>query len=93
MTKYTKEQLLKKIEVMPSDLTPEEEALFDQKIETAENQLVKMKSNGTVNFRWSEFEIHRAKKIAAKLGMPYQTYIKTTLEHAMNDYEQKHMQV
>ncbi|MDR1168708.1 MAG: hypothetical protein LBK53_07470 [Heliobacteriaceae bacterium] len=89
MKKYKKEELLKQIEVLPSDLTAEEEALFDQKIETAENHLVKMKSNGTVNFRWSEFEIHRAKKIAAKLGMPYQTYIKTVLEHAMNDYEQK----
>ncbi|MDR1327698.1 MAG: hypothetical protein LBJ74_04755 [Heliobacteriaceae bacterium] len=54
MKKYTKEQLLKQAEILPSDLTPNQEALFDQKIETAENQLIKMKSNGTVNFRYSQ---------------------------------------
>ncbi len=42
-----------------------------------------------VNFRWSEFEIKRAKKIAAKLGMPYQTYIKSLLKQGMDKDEDR----
>jgi len=40
-----------------------------------------------VNFRWSEFEIARAKKIAKKLGMPYQTYLKSLLKQGMDKDE------
>ena len=40
-----------------------------------------------VNFRWSEFEIARAKKIAKKLGLPYQTYIKSLLKQGMDNDE------
>jgi voltage-gated potassium channel Kch len=36
-----------------SDLTQEEEAMFNEKIETAERNIAKMKNNATVNFRWS----------------------------------------
>ena len=37
-----------------------------------------------VNFRWSEFEIAWAKKIASKPGLPYQTYIKSLLKQGMD---------
>ena len=65
---YTKESI-GKIEILKSDLTSQEEAFFDAQIEQAENELVSRKNNATVNFRWSEFEIARAKKIAKKLGI------------------------
>lgn len=42
-----------------------------------------------VNFRWSEFEIARAKKIAGKLGMPYQTYLKSLLKQGMDNDENR----
>ncbi len=42
-----------------------------------------------VNFRWSEFEIARAKKIAMKLGIPYQTYIKSLLKQGMDNDEKR----
>ena len=42
-----------------------------------------------VNFRWSEFEIARAKKIAKELGMPYQTYIKSLLKQGMDNDEKR----
>ncbi|MDD3436373.1 MAG: hypothetical protein PHC64_04380 [Candidatus Gastranaerophilales bacterium] len=86
--KYTNENI-GKIEILKSDLTPEEESMFDDKIEQAEKELISRRNNATVNFRWSEFEIARAKKIAKKLGMPYQTYIKLTLEKAITQDELK----
>ena len=49
------------------------------------------KQSANVHFRWSEFEIKRAKKIAEKLGMPYQTYLKSTLKQAMDNDEKKFM--
>ncbi len=42
-----------------------------------------------VNFRWSEIEIARAKKIAKELGMPYQTYIKSLLKQGMDKDEKR----
>lgn len=42
-----------------------------------------------VNFRWSEIEIARAKKIAKELGMPYQTYIKSLLKQGMDNDEKR----
>lgn len=89
MKKYTKESI-GKIEILESDLTPEEEAMFDTQIEQADKELISRKNNATVNFRWSEFEIARAKKIAKKLGIPYQTYIKKTLEDAITQDELKY---
>ncbi len=89
MKKYTKENI-DKFEILESDLTPEEEAMFDSQIELAEKELISRKNNATVNFRWSEFEIARAKKIAKKLGLPYQTYIKKTLENAITQDELKY---
>ena len=57
----------------------------------AESDIIEMKQTCNVNFRWSEFEIKRAKKIAQKLGMPYQTYLKSTLKQAMDNDEKKFM--
>ena len=60
---------------------------IDNVIEQAENDV--KKKYPKVNFRWSEFEISRAKKIANKLGMPYQTYIKSLLKQGMDNDEKR----
>ena len=60
-------------------------------IEQAENHI--KKKYPKVNFRWSEFEIARAKKIAKKLGMPYQTYIKFLLKQGMDNDEKRLQQM
>lgn len=76
-----------------SDYTPEKEE--EQKIlqfeKQAEEDIAKKKQTANVNFRWSEFEIARAKKIAEKMGIPYQTYLKMTLKQAMDNDEKKFM--
>ena len=64
---------------------------IDNVIEQAENYV--KKKYPKVNFRWSEFEIARAKKIANKLGMPYQTYIKSILKQGMDKDEIRLMQM
>lgn len=74
-----------------SDYIPAQEE--KQKIikfeEQAEKDIEELKQTANVNFRWSEFEIKRAKRIASKLGMPYQTYLKSTLKQAMDADELK----
>ncbi len=69
--------------------TAEEEQQILAFEEQAEKDIAEMKQTVNVNFRWSEFEVKRAKKIAAKLGMPYQTYLKSTLKQAMDKDELK----
>ena len=64
---------------------------IDEDIEQAEADIIQLKQTANVNFRWSEFEIRRAKKIAEKLGMPYQTYLKSTLKQAMDRDEKRLM--
>ena len=59
---------------------------INEVIEEAEKSAVKKYPK--INFRWSEFEIKRAKKIAQKLGLPYQTYIKSLLKRGM-DFDEK----
>lgn len=59
--------------------------------EQAEADIAIIKQTGNVHFRWSELEIQRAKKIAKKLGMPYQTYLKSTLKQAMDQDEKRLM--
>lgn len=59
----------------------------DEVIAKAENDV--KKKYPKVNFRWSEFEIARAKKIAKELGMPYQTYIKSLLKQGMDNDERR----
>ena len=74
-----------------SDYTPapEEEKVIKEFEEQAENDIDRLKQTANVNFRWSEFEIKRAKKIAKKLGMPYQTYLKSVIKQAMDRDEIK----
>lgn len=63
---------------------------IDNDIEQAENDIIELKQTANVTFRWSEFEIRRAKKLAAKVGLPYQTYIKMILKQAMDDEERRY---
>ena len=69
--------------------TPEEELQILKYEEQAEKDIADKKQTANVNFRWTEFEIKRAKRIAEKLGMPYQTYLKSTLKQAMDNDEKK----
>lgn len=71
--------------------TPDEEKKILEFTEQAELDIKERKQTANVNFRWSEFEIKRAKRIAEKLGMPYQTYLKSTLKQAMDNDEKKFM--
>lgn len=64
---------------------------IEDDIEQAEKDIIKMKQSNNVNFRWTAFEINRAKRIAEKLGMPYQTYIKSVLKQAMDKDEKRLM--
>ena len=64
---------------------------IEDDIEQAEKDIVKMKQSNNVNFRWTAFEINRAKRIAEKLGMPYQTYLKSVLKQAMDKDEKRLM--
>lgn len=73
--------------------TKEEEKMFLQFEEQAEKDIEMKKKSFDVHFRWSEFEIKRAKKIAEKLGMPYQTYLKSTLKQAMDKAERDLMEM
>ena len=71
--------------------TRDEEQKIIKLEKQADNDILKKKQTANVNFRWSEFEIARAKKIAEKMGIPYQTYIKMTLKQAMDIDEKKFM--
>ncbi len=71
--------------------TPEEETKILDFEKQAEKDIETKKQTANVNFRWSEFEVKRAKRIAEKLGMPYQTYIKSVLKQAMDNDEKKFM--
>ena len=76
-----------------SDYTPtnEEKKIFLEYEKQAEKDIIKMKQSNNVNFRWTAFEINRAKRIAEKLGMPYQTYLKSVLKQAMDKDEKRLM--
>lgn len=71
--------------------TQDEEKIFLAYEEQAEEDIAEKKQTANVNFRWSEFEIKRAKRIAQKLGMPYQTYLKSVLKQAMDKDERELM--
>ena len=63
---------------------------IERDIEDAEEDIIALKKTTSVTFRWSEFEIKRAKKIAEKIGIPYQTYIKMSLKQIMDNDERKY---
>ncbi len=71
--------------------SPDEEKKILEFTEQAERDISEKKQTANVNFRWSEFEIKRAKRIAEKLGMPYQTYLKSILKQAMDNDEKRFM--
>lgn len=71
---------------IPTEVEEQEIIKLEQQ---AEQDIEEKKQTANVNFRWSEFEIKRAKRIAQKLGMPYQTYLKSTLKQAMDRDEKK----
>jgi len=73
--------------VKNANLTPEEEKKFDKIIEETEKEIELKAKQANVNFRWTQEEIDRAKKIAKKKGMPYQTYLKSTLKQQMDKDE------
>jgi len=75
-----------------SDYTPDadtEKAILEFE-EQAEKDIAELKKPVNVNFRWNEFEVKRAKKIAEKLGLPYQSYLKSVIKQAMDSDERKY---
>lgn len=62
------------------ELTPEQAADFERRIEEADKELDECR----VNFRWQKDCLELVKQAAAMIGVPYQTYIKQVL------YKQAH---
>lgn len=94
--KFTKEQIEKMLKNSTEEIVEDSENLVDEygnvfDIDKIINQVETdiKKKYPKVNFRWSEFEIARAKKIAKELGMPYQTYIKSLLKQGMDNDERR----
>ncbi len=93
---FSKEEIEKMLKNSTEEIVVEYENIIDefgnmhninQITEQAEASV--KKKYPKVNFRWSEFEIARAKKIAGKLGMPYQTYLKSLLKQGMDNDENR----
>lgn len=98
--KFTKEQIEQMLKSSTEEIVEDSSDLVDEfgnthnvdeVITNAENDV--KKKYPKVNFRWSEFEIARAKKIAKELGMPYQTYIKSLLKQGMDNDERRLQQM
>lgn len=94
--KFSKEQIEEMLKNSTEEIVEEDSDIvdefgnshnIDEVTEQAETDV--KKKYPKVNFRWSEFEIARVKKIAKKLGMPYQTYIKSLLKQGMDKDEQR----
>ncbi|MCD7779461.1 MAG: hypothetical protein LUH05_02170, partial [Candidatus Gastranaerophilales bacterium] len=85
--KFSKEQIDEMLKNSTEEIINDNENLVDEFGNVYNsNEVIKQaeisisKKYPKVNFRWSEFEIARAKKIAKKLGLPYQTYIKSLIK-------------
>ena len=98
--KFTKEQIEQMLNTSTEEIVEGSSDLVDEfgnvhdvdeVITNAENDV--KKKYPKVNFRWSEFEIARAKKIAKELGLPYQTYIKSLLKQGMDNDERRLQQM
>ena len=94
--KFSKEQIEEMLANSTEEIVEETSDLVDEfgnvynidkVIDQAETDV--KKKYPKVNFRWSEFEIARAKKIAKVLGLPYQTYIKSLLKQGMDNDERR----
>lgn len=67
------------------ELSDSEAADINQQIAQAEKEL----ADARVHFRWGKQQVVMVKKVAAKMGVPYQTYIKQAVfRQAMQDLEQ-----
>ena len=94
--KFNKEQIEEMLANSTEEIVEETSDLVDEfgnvhnidEVITKAEEDVK-KKYPKVNFRWSEFEIARAKKIAKELGLPYQTYIKSLLKQGMDNDERR----
>lgn len=98
--KFTKEQIELMLNSSTEEIVEDSSDLVDEfgnthNVDEVINQSEESikKKYPKVNFRWSEFEIARAKKIAKKLGMPYQTYIKSLLKQGMDSDERRLQQM
>ena len=94
--KFSKEQIEEILKNSTEEIVNDDSKLIDEFGNTFDVDEVTniaeacvQKKYPKVNFRWSEFEIKRAKKIAAKLGLPYQTYIKSLLKRGMDNDENR----
>ena len=92
--KFTKEQIEEMLNNSTEEVVEDSCNIIDEfgnvhNVEDVINQaeIDVKKKYPKVNFRWSELEIARAKKIAKKLGLPYQTYIKSLLKQGMDNDE------
>jgi len=94
---YTRDEvkkliISKEIVELPAEITDSFGNIhnIDEDIAQAERDIELMKSDYKVNFRWNKYEVNRAKRLAAKVGLPYQSFIKTTLKQAMDEFEKKY---
>jgi len=92
--KFTKEQIEEMLNNSTEEVVEDSCNIIDEfgnvhNVEDVINQaeIDVKKKYPKVNFRWSELEIARAKKIAKELGLPYQTYIKSLLKQGMDNDE------
>lgn len=64
------------------ELSPQQAALAQHKIEEAERELAELR----VNMRWGRSQLDTIRRAAALFGVPYQTYLKqVALRQAMTD--------
>ena len=98
--KFNKEQIEEMLKNSTEEIVEDSADLVDEygnihNIDKVINQAESYakKKYPKVNFRWSEFEIARAKKIAKELGLPYQTYLKSLLKQGMDKDERRLQQM
>lgn len=72
-------------EVGDIELPEDEAAVINQQIEAAEQEL----QEARVHFRWGTKQVVMVKKVAAQMGVPYQTYIKQVVfRQALQDLKE-----
>ena len=63
------------VELSDAELSDEDAAVFEGKIQQADREI----DEARVNFRWGTEQVDVVKKAAALAGVPYQTWMKTVL--------------
>lgn len=67
------------------ELPEDEAAVINQQIADAEQEL----QEARVHFRWGQKQLVMVKKVAAQMGIPYQTYIKQVVfRQALHDLKE-----